>query len=46
MSLGDDGGAIVAAMLAIEARIDEENASVLQRDERAFTVSRIAWSGR
>ena len=46
MPLGDDGGAVVAAMLAIETCINEEDTSVFQRDECTFAVARIAWSGR
>ena len=46
MALRDDGGAVVAAMLAVEARVGEEDASAFQRDEGAFAVSRVARAGR
>ena len=46
MALCNDGGAVVAAMLAVEACIDKQDASVFQRDESAFAVAWIAWTGR
>ena len=42
MALRDDSRPMVASVGTIEVRVDEEDASRLQRDERAFAVARIA----
>ena len=46
MALRDDGGSVVAAMRAVEARVGEEDAAAFQGDEGTFAVSRVARAGR